>query len=277
MTRWRTGFAGVDRHGDVAAAARLRRVPSGSSSPSTRCRASARRSRSSCARSASRRSATCSCAGRAATSAAADEVAISELWGDEEVAIAGVVADVQLRRLARRADDPDARVADATRLDLRRPGSTSRGSRSGSQPGTRVRLRGQLGRYGFDVKSYDLGEARATADFAPVYPASEQVPSTRLRELVARGARRRTPATCSTRCRPSSRLPLRRDALAALHFPARRARRPSAARQRLALDELLRSSSRSPRRARREDAVARRRSASRASSSRATGRRCRSS
>ena len=46
-----------------------------------------------------------------------------------------------------------------------------------------MRLRGRLGRYGFDVKSYDLGEARATADFAPVYPASEQVPSTRLREL----------------------------------------------------------------------------------------------
>src|SRR6185503_7514624 len=52
------------------------------------------------------------------------------------------------------------------------------------QPGTEVRLRGKLGRYGFDVKSYDIGEARRTADFAPVYPAAEQIPSTRLRELV---------------------------------------------------------------------------------------------
>ena len=47
-----------------------------------------------------------------------------------------------------------------------------------------MRLRGKLGRYGFDVKSYDIGEARRTADYAPVYPASEQIPSTRLRELV---------------------------------------------------------------------------------------------
>ena len=30
-------------------------------------------------------------------------------------------------------------------------------------PGTGVRLRGKLGRYGFDVKSYDIGEARRTA------------------------------------------------------------------------------------------------------------------
>src|SRR5215471_2504023 len=36
-----------------------------------------------------------------------------------------------------------------------------------------------------EVPISDLfGETRATADFAPVYPASEQVPSTRLRELV---------------------------------------------------------------------------------------------
>ena len=48
-------------------------------------------------------------------------------------------------------------------------------------PGTPLRLRGRLGKFGFDVKSYDLGEARRTADHAPVYPASEQIPSTRLR------------------------------------------------------------------------------------------------
>ena len=29
--------------------------------------------------------------------------------------------------------------------------------------GVAVRLRGKLGRYGFEVKSYDLGEARADA------------------------------------------------------------------------------------------------------------------
>ncbi len=47
-----------------------------------------------------------------------------------------------------------------------------------------MRLRGRLGARGFEVRSFDAGEARATADYAPVYGASEQVTSNRLRELV---------------------------------------------------------------------------------------------
>jgi ATP-dependent DNA helicase RecG len=104
-------------------------------------------------------------------------------------------------------------------------------------PGTPMRLRGKLGKYGFDVKSYDIGEARRTADHAPVYPASEQIPSTRLRELVrvALGQHARSfpdplPAELE--------LPLRRDALAALHFPVDE-EQAEQARQRLALDELV--------------------------------------
>jgi len=156
---------------------------------------------------------------------AADEVAISQLWGDEEVAIAGVVQDVRLRRPARRRTILTARIADAS------------GSISASWfnqpwladkllPGTPVRLRGRLGRYGFDVKSYDLGETRATADFAPVYPASEAVPSTRLRELVraALDAHLRDVLDPLPAELP---LPLRRDALAAIHFRPT-SRRPSA-------------------------------------------------
>ena len=69
------------------------------------------------------------------------------------------------------------------------------------QPGTHVRLRGQLRRHGFQVRSYDLNGVAATADFAPVYPASEEVTPKRLRELVARALPLR--ATCPTRCRPS--------------------------------------------------------------------------
>src|SRR5207249_3769626 len=45
---------------------------------------------------------------------AADEVAIAELWGDEEVAIAGVVQDVRLRRPRRGLTILTARVGDAT-------------------------------------------------------------------------------------------------------------------------------------------------------------------
>jgi ATP-dependent DNA helicase RecG len=100
-----------------------------------------------------------------------------------------------------------------------------------------VRLRGKLGRYGFDVKSYDIGEARRTADYAPVYPASEQIPSTRLRELV------RTALAQHARSVPDPLpaeldLVLRRDALAAIHFPLD-LQQAEEARRRLALDELV--------------------------------------
>ena len=65
-------------------------------------------------------------------------------------------------------------------------------------PGTRVRLRGQLRRNEFNVRSYDLNGASATADFAPVYPASEEITPKKLRELVgkalARSRRPRRPA-----------------------------------------------------------------------------------
>ena len=167
---------------------------------------------------------------------AADEVAISQLWGDEEVAIAGVVRDVRSRRLGGRRTIVTARVEDAG------------GSISASwfnqpwlvdklTPGTHIRLRGKLGRHGFDVKSYDVGEARATADFAPVYPASEQVPSWRLREL-ARAALDAHVTAVRDPLPAELELPLRRDALAAIHFPADEAEAEEA-RRRLAFDELL--------------------------------------
>src|SRR5206468_12987647 len=150
---------------------------------------------------------------------AADEVPISQLFGAEEVAIAGVMPDVRIRRPARRRTILTATIADAA------------GSISASwfnqpwladklKPGTPVRLRGRLGRYGFDVRSYDLGDdARATADFAPVYPASERVPSARVRELV-RAALAEHACDVLDPLPAEVELPLRRDALAALHFPA---------------------------------------------------------
>ena len=148
------------------------------------------------------------------------------------------------------------------------------------QPGTYVRLRGQTGRYGFTVKSYDLGEeAHATADFAPVYPGE-------------RGGARRSSCASSSRRRCRSRaavpdplpaalkaqegLPFRADALHALHRPrslAEAGDRPAPAR--------LRRAARAPDRPRaararaRGDDRARARRAGRARSS-ATARRCRS-
>ena len=141
-----------------------------------------------------------------------------------------------MRRPRRRLTIVTARVADATgsisAVWFNQPWLADR-----LQPGVEVRLRGRLGRHGFDVKTYDLGEARATADFAPVYAASEQVPSTRLRELVRAGIEAYIhdvldplPAELD--------LPIRRDAVAALHFPVDPAE-AERARARLAFDELV--------------------------------------
>ena len=98
-----------------------------------------------------------------------------------------------------------------SRVGTPRRGATSRSSTRGSptssgeiaavwfnqawladklQPGTRVRLRGQLQRSEFQVRSYDLNGVAATADFAPVYPASEEMTPQRLRGARRAGARR---------------------------------------------------------------------------------------
>src|SRR6476646_8959673 len=167
---------------------------------------------------------------------AADEVAIAQLWGDQEVAIAGVVEDVKLRRSARRLTIVTARVADGTgsisATWFNQPWLADR-----LAPGTHVRLRGKLGRHGFDVKTYDLGEARATADFAPVYAATEELPSTRIRELV-RGALDLHCGDVLDWLPAELDIPLRRDAVAAVHFPADLGE-AERARERLALDELV--------------------------------------
>src|SRR5690349_8589815 len=167
---------------------------------------------------------------------AVDEIAISQLWGDEEVAIAGEVVDVRTRRLGGRRSIVTARVRDGTGAIgaswFNQPWLAEK-----LTPGTHLRLRGKLGRYGFDVKSYDVGAARATADFAPVYPASEQIPSTRLRELVRRALAdhgRFLPDPLPAELD----LPLFADALGALHFPLDEAQAEEG-RRRLALDELV--------------------------------------
>jgi ATP-dependent DNA helicase RecG len=167
---------------------------------------------------------------------AADEVAISELWGGEETVISGVVRSARSRHLGGRRSMVVAQIADDTGTIsaswFNQPWILDR-----LTPGTAVRLRGKLGRYGFDVKSYDVGEARATADFAPVYGASEAVPSWRLREL-ARAALAEHAADVLDPLPAELELPLRRDALCALHFPED-ADEAEEGRRRLALDELL--------------------------------------
>ena len=103
-----------------------------------------------------------------------------------------------------------------------------------------MRLRGQQNRFGFAVRSYDLNGGSATADFAPVYPASEEVSAVKLRELVESALPLATdrPDPLPASLKAERGLPLRGDALVALHRP-RSLDEAEDGRRRLAFDELL--------------------------------------
>jgi len=171
--------------------------------------------------------------------AAADEVAIAELRGDDEVVVAGEVLNVSKRPLRGRRTLVTARITDGT-ATISAAWFNQPWIADQLKPGARVRLRGKNGRYGFDVKSYDLGEARATADFAPVYPAAEEIPAKTVRRVVESALPHVTdyfdPLPAEVREQES--LPLKRDALAVLHKPESEDE-AERGRQRLAFDELL--------------------------------------
>jgi ATP-dependent DNA helicase RecG len=161
------------------------------------------------------------------------------LLADEEAAIAGEVKRVKLRRPSRRLAIVQARVADESD-EITAVWFNQAWLKDKLQPGTRVRLRGQLRRNEFNVRSYDLNGVSATADFAPVYPAGEEVTVKKLRELVeqalplARDFGDPLPAALKAK----HALPQRADALVALHRPRSEAEGEQA-RRRLAFDELL--------------------------------------
>jgi ATP-dependent DNA helicase RecG len=169
---------------------------------------------------------------------AVDTVPITSLGlAEGEVAIEGRIVGARSRPLRGRRTLVSAQVRDASGGQITASFFNQPWLAEKLAAGTPVRLRGKLGRYGFDVKSYDIGEARRTADHAPVYPASEQIPSGRLRELVRSALAQHVHAFVDPL--PAERaLPLRRDALAAIHFPADEWQAEEA-RRRLALDELV--------------------------------------
>jgi ATP-dependent DNA helicase RecG len=169
---------------------------------------------------------------------AADEVPIAALGGSDEVVITGEVLNVSARRRGR-LRIVTARVSDGT-ASVAATWFNQPWLEEQLRPGLRVRLRGKPGRYGFDVKSYDLGGGDATADFAPVYPASEEITPKRLRTLVghALGHVVDYPDPLPAELRAEEALPLKRDALFALHKPEAEAEAETA-RRRLAFEELL--------------------------------------
>ncbi len=163
---------------------------------------------------------------------------ISELFGDEEAVLEVVVRAVSSRRRGR-LTILTARVSDATG-EIKATWFNQPWLESKLVPGTRLRVRGRANKFGFAVASYDLEGEVETADFAPVYPAGEDISQKKLRDLRAqalelvRDAGEPLPAAL----RESEQLPLRADALGALHRP-RALDEAERGRRRLAFDELL--------------------------------------
>jgi ATP-dependent DNA helicase RecG len=168
----------------------------------------------------------------------APERSIAQLFGDEEAVVDVVVRRASGRRRGR-LHILTAHVADETG-DMRASWFNQPWLEARLTPGTRVRLKGRQNRFGFAVDSYDLGPAAETVDFAPVYPASEELAQKQLRGIAeaalayARASGDPLPASL----RDAEGLPLRADALVALHRP-RSPDEAETARHRLAFEELL--------------------------------------
>jgi ATP-dependent DNA helicase RecG len=168
----------------------------------------------------------------------ADERRISELSIDEEAVVDVEVVRFSSRRTRRRLTIQTAVVADATgqmtAVWFNQPWLEKQ-----LQPGTQARLRGRVQRRNeFLVKTFDVGGPSATADFAPVYPASEEITPKKLRELVGAALPRSVVDPLPAELRERERLPQRADALWALHRP-RSLAEAEQGRARLAFDELL--------------------------------------
>jgi ATP-dependent DNA helicase RecG len=172
---------------------------------------------------------------------AAEEVAIAALRAGDEVVVTGRVLNVEKRpmrgrrrtRIVARVDDGTAAVSVTW---FNQPWLADR-----LKPGTEIRLRGKLGRFGFEPRSYDIGEdARATADFAPVYPAAEEIAAATVRRVVdaALPLAAHVPDPLPAELRERAGLALKRDALAVVHRP-RDLGEAEIGRQRLAFEELL--------------------------------------
>jgi len=170
---------------------------------------------------------------------AADEVAIAALRNGEECVISGRVLRAEKKpmrgrrtRIVARLDDGTASV---TVSWFNQPWLADK-----LPPGTQIRVRGKLGRFGFEPRSYDIGETRATADFAPVYPAAEEIAAASVRRVVdaALPLAVNLPDPLPAELRDREGLALKRDALAAVHRP-RDLDEAERGRTRLAFEELL--------------------------------------
>jgi ATP-dependent DNA helicase RecG len=166
------------------------------------------------------------------------EATVASLFGDGEAVLDVVVRRASGRRKGRR-HVLTAHVADHTG-EIRATWFNQPWLEARLTAGTRLRIRGKANRFGFAVESYDLGEPSQTADFAPVYPATADLGQKQLRGLadaalpLVHAGGDPLPAAL----RVSEGLPLRADALTAVHRPDA-LELAEVGRRRLAFDELL--------------------------------------
>ncbi|HEX4745755.1 MAG TPA: ATP-dependent DNA helicase RecG [Gaiellaceae bacterium] len=163
---------------------------------------------------------------------------ICDLFGDEEVVIEGVIRSATSRRRGR-LKILTARIADETG-EIKATWFNQPWLEAKLVPGVAVRIRGRSNRHGFAVSSYDLDGDTETADLAPVYPATEELTQKTLRNVHAQVLDRARDLgdDLPAELLAAERLPLRADALVAIHRP-RSLPEAEVGRQRLAFDELL--------------------------------------
>jgi ATP-dependent DNA helicase RecG len=163
---------------------------------------------------------------------------ICDLFGDDEAVIEGVVRSVSSRRRGR-LKILTARIADETG-EIKATWFNQPWLEAKLVSGTAIRVRGRANRHGFAVSSYDLDGDVETGDFAPVYPATEDIAQKKLRDLHAQALELVGDLgdDVSSALLVAERLPTRADALVAVHRP-RSPAEAEAGRTRLAFDELL--------------------------------------
>jgi len=162
---------------------------------------------------------------------------ISSLFGEgEEVSIEGtVVGKVTKRSPRRRLSIVEATVSDESG-QIRATWFNQPWVTEQLTAGTRLRLIGSVRRGTFSVRAHE--PASAHAELVPMYPAGEDVTPKKLRELVLAALPRDVADPLPAELKEQERLPLKVDALHALHRP-RSLEEAERGRMRLAFDELL--------------------------------------
>jgi ATP-dependent DNA helicase RecG len=161
---------------------------------------------------------------------------ISSLFGDgEEVSIEATVGRVSKRSPRRRLSIVEATVSDESG-QIRATWFNQPWVAEQLRSGVRLRLIGSLRRGTFAVRAHE--PASGHAELVPVYPAGEDVTPKKLRELVLAALPPDVADPLPAALRQEQGLPLKVDALHALHRP-RSLEEAERARARLAFEELL--------------------------------------